>query len=298
MLTDTGLRFTKEEELELGGKVQEGIKAQERLEKELDLSSKEKSKLKNLVIEGEQAEDLLFQSHIALAHNVIYKIHRKAGVAYSIEDMAQDAYIGLQNAIKNYDPSKNCKFSTFGYLRIYKEVSISLNKMRTIRMPENKMLIYSNIIKAEAEYDSSHKDEPINYDDRDNFIIETVNSNLKNANLNHEVLAQIRTAVVGTVSLNAPTNDIGNTEFGDMLEDKDKTIQQKANDLLLDLTSQLTQEELNLLAYQYDYGNPTMTADEFMLVHGIDEKEMKRRTKKIITRLSKNAKKEDWKGVL
>lgn len=56
-----------------------------------------------------------FEDHMRLAEMIAKKIHFIFRNHYELEDLIQDAYVGLMMAIKKFDDSKGYKFSTYAY---------------------------------------------------------------------------------------------------------------------------------------------------------------------------------------
>ena len=77
--------------------------------------------------------------------NLVKKVLRKTYPSiintYDEEDFVQEGMLGLYDAMKRYDESKNCKFSTLAYICIR---SMILKKMKVTR---NKIKMYDkNVI--------------------------------------------------------------------------------------------------------------------------------------------------------
>lgn len=76
------------------------------------------------------ALDTLIQNHKNLIFHLIlkYSVHD----SYCIEDISQEAYIALIDAIRTYRGSNNCKFTTFAYFVIRNKILNFILKQKLI----------------------------------------------------------------------------------------------------------------------------------------------------------------------
>lgn len=109
--------------------------------------------------EGDTAvEELLIISNLRLVVKVTLK-YIKPGVYFL--DLIQDGTIGLINAIKRFDPSKNYKLSTYATWWIKKEIIESLKeKLNFIKIPNYILLMYKKIIMVERELHNKNGKKP------------------------------------------------------------------------------------------------------------------------------------------
>ena len=273
--------MTKEEELAQGVIVQRGLEAEELLSS--GTAPKEQiEELMELVHAGELAQEYLFDTHIKLAKNRAKWMSRQTGTRYSIEDLNQDAYIALSLAIRTYDPSRNCRLSTHAYRKITKTLSVSINKMRSVRLPENRMGDYLHINKAEAEYISINGGN-IDPWEMQEFVIEKTG-------LSKEVIATIKSAISGSISINTPISEDGG-EFGDLLQD-DETIEEKdiQNQELLGLLCKLSQEQQDILAYEFGLGKPSVPLEVYMKENTLSRSDVTKASKRLIKEIKRGVK--------
>lgn len=279
MLKTTDLKLSREEQYELGYAVQKGVRASEKLASDEVFSTEELRQMNEDIANGEIAQDILFEAHIGLANSLAKNMHSKAGVSYDLNDMAQDAYMGLTKAILTYDPSHDCLLSTHAYRRTTKELSISLNKMRSVRLPENKMAEYLQITRAENKYRQLHGEEGTSSDEL-KFIHE-------DTGLNYETIGLIKRSIRGAVSLNAPLGPDGG-EIGDLVEGEGETPAVFDNPILIEIMEKLSEKEKNLIAFEYNYGENTMSLSKFIEVYGIPEESIPKEARKV-TRAIRNS---------
>lgn len=270
--------FDKEEELRLGGLVRAGQLAQAKLDENDNLTKKEINELNKIIDEGKEAHNILFETHIALANKLALKMARQTQTAYSVEDLEQDAYLALSEAANTYDPSKNCVLTTHAYYKITKALSVKINKMRPVRLPENRMGDYLHITKAEAEFLQMNNG-IIDNDKMLDYVVETTG-------LTKEVIALIKQTMKGSVSLNAPLGEDGG-EFGDLIKDETATSHEIENPVLADILSTLSPFELDVLAFETEVGNPSMKLEDFLVKYNMSKEELQKKGKQIIRLLKK-----------
>lgn len=280
MLKNTKAQYTKEEELEFGKKVQLGIKAKKQLEEKSDLSSEEILELTKIMNEGEAARMELFETHINFANHLSQKMHKKTGTNYPLEDLQQDAYIALNKATLTYNPNKNCQLSTHAFYAITKALSVTINKMRSVRLPENRMGEYLFITRAEAEYMNEH--EHRNNADMLEYVAEKTG-------LTKEIIITIKSAIKGAYSLNVPVGE-GNSDFIDLLADKNTDNHEIKSPLLTTLLSDLTQYEQDIIALELRVGVASLSRSKFKEKWNIDDIGLEKESKRIVRQLKKKVK--------
>lgn len=278
--------MTKEQELEEGRKVQSGLDAEVKLENRTSLSDEEISELENIAYMGQLAQEHLFETHIKLATDRAKWMSRQTGTRYSIDDLKQDAYYALSLAIKTYDPSHNCRLSTHAFRRITKALSVSINKMRPVRLPENRMGDYLHITKAEAEY-LREKRGDVDPAEMQAYVMEKTG-------LSKVIITTIKSAISGTVSMNAPLGDEGG-EFGDLLPDTKLDEAPITSEALLEIFCNLSQEEQDILVYEYGVGTPSIPIDKYMRSNNVDKVGITKKAKEITRNLKRKHNKKKTK---
>lgn len=85
-----------------------------------------------------KARDEVFMANARFVINHVNKIGSGAGMARYKDELIQVGNIGMLEAIKRFDPSKNLKFISYAVFWIRAEISKWMSKnYRTIRIPEN-----------------------------------------------------------------------------------------------------------------------------------------------------------------
>lgn len=275
-------RLTKEEELELGRKIQEMKKA-----KAKQASGEKITKEEGIAIyEGDEALALLVSNYYNFARDIVWKHHKKTGTKYDKDDLLQDAIAALCEAAYEYDPSKNCKLSTYAFYGITKRVSTTINYQRLVRMPENKMGEYIEIMKAQKVYNELSREEQSKYGNELEFIYATVN------NIDKSEIDLILENMQPQVSLNAVIHD-GGGELMDIIEDDrpeaNRPSEVELDDNVVDIINQLDEYERDLIAFEFGVFPASMSYNDFLEKYNTDDRKVKTDTRRVIRKMRKLA---------
>lgn len=156
--------LTKDEELELGTRIQKARRIQELQAKDNDLDSYTvdgvtftPDEAAEAIVLGDKAIKKLLESNSALVWSRARLFKSKNPYVYDLEDLVQDGFIGLLRAAEKYDPTRGNKFSTVAFYWIDQAIARSVNKTaRLIRLPENRVQDFYNISKIRASYEESN----------------------------------------------------------------------------------------------------------------------------------------------
>lgn len=278
-------KLTKEEELEYGGKIQAMNEIKDLEGYDFDSITPEQRKI---VMDGEEALEILTSNYINLARSIAHKHHSKTGTRYDLEDLLQDAVSALIEAARTYNPSKNCRLSTYAYYGITKKVSSTINYQRLVRLPENKMGEYIEITKAQKAYNELSIDEQANYDSELDYIYKNV------GDIKKTEVDLILENMQPQVSLNSEIYD-GDGQLMDVLKDENaETEFRKTEQLdkgLERIINELTPFQKDLIAYEFEAYAPSMPYEDFLEVHNITDKQVKSEIRKTITKMTHIARK-------
>lgn len=276
-------KLTKEEELELGRKIQKMNVILE--SKPEDKRTKEDKKI---ILDGEGALSLLVSNYINLARSITHKMHSKTGTKYDIEDLMQDAISALIESAKDYNPEKNCKLGTYAYYGITKRVSSSINYQRLVRMPENKMGDYIKITDAQKEYNLLKEEEKSKFRNELDYVYKT-------AGLKKSEVDLILENMQPQVYLNSSSPSFEGTELIDILVDERKDeMKERVEGLdpgVERIIQELTPFQRDLVAYEFGVFSPSVQYSEFLSINDLDDKKVKNLTRKTITVMTNLAKK-------
>lgn len=275
------IRLTKQEELVLGRKIQVMKELKENVDSE-DFTKEDY----RTIAEGEIALETLVSSYYNLARKIAHTHHKKTGTKYSIEDLLQDAISALVDSAYKYDPSKNCRLSTYAYYGITKRVSTTINYQRLVRLPENKMGEYIKISQAQTEYGEL----PI--EEQEKWVSELAYVYANVGDLKREEVDLILSNMQPQVSLNADIYD-GDGELMDLMVDE-KAEQEVVSYGNLDsetlrILNNLSDYEKDLVAYEFGAFAPSMPYSEFQEQNELDDKKIKSETRKVVRKMRKIA---------
>ena len=282
MIKQRNDNLTKEQELELGAKIQRWQKLKARVEAGYELTTDEDFQVWN---EGEEAFEILVGNYYDLARNIAHRHHKRTGTKYAIEDLIQDAIVALCESAYSYDPSKDCKLSTHAYYGITKKVSTTINKQRLVRMPENKMGEYNEILKAQKEYNDLVSEGQRPEITELEFIYENVDLPQSEINL---ILSNMQ----ATVSLNATINENGGELLGIVGESFDHVEADRYTDLdpeLARMIADLTPFERDLIAYEFGAFPASMEYADFLVKYDMTDRRVKSATRRTIKKMRDKA---------
>lgn len=126
--------LSKEEEIELGKKIQTGLK---------EGASEEEKKA------GKEAQNAMVNSNIRLMMNIA-KDYSRMGVSFL--DLVQEGYFGLQRAVEKFDPTRGNRFSTYAYPWIKQAMQRLVNEQgRGIKISRHAITNIAKVRKAISE---------------------------------------------------------------------------------------------------------------------------------------------------
>ncbi len=126
--------LSKEEEIELGEKIQTGLK---------EGASEEEKKA------GKEAQNAMVNSNIRLVMNIA-KDYSRMGVSFL--DLVQEGYFGLQRAVEKFDPARGNRFSTYAYPWIRQAMQRLVNEQgRGIKISRHAITNIAKVRKAISE---------------------------------------------------------------------------------------------------------------------------------------------------
>ncbi len=138
--------LTAEEEVTLARRIQQGVLATGKLEKDSPDATKSR-KLKRLKYEGEQAKRRLAEANLRL---VVSVAKRYMGRGMNFLDLIQEGNIGLLRAVEKFDHRRGYKFSTYASWWIRQAISRAIaDQARTIRIPVHMVETINRLIRTQ-----------------------------------------------------------------------------------------------------------------------------------------------------
>ena len=261
--------LTKEQELEMGRKIQAMIAIKEKMKNvELELSEEEVL----ILNEGEEALEILVGNHYNLARRIAHRNHQKTGTRYELEDLLQDSILALVEAAQ-----------TFDHYGITKKVTSTINFQRIVRMPENKMGDYYSISQAQAAYKSLPDYKKEKYANELEYVYE-------NVDISKEDIDIILNNMQPSVSLNAKIFD-GEGELMDTLIDENSEYEVveygNLDENIIKVVDELNNYEKDLLAFEYGIFPASMDYSDFKKKYKLSDKKMKLEVNKLNRKMRK-----------
>lgn len=152
-------------------------------------------------------------------NNLIYSIIYKYFKFYkSKDDLYQAGYIGLLNALNNYDPARGVKFTTYAYQYIYGEILKQVNHDKNLKIDRSTSLLYLKIVKVSALLSQKLMHEPTCKEVAD--YLEISEELVINANISASTILNIedkepnyKEDYVGKIALRQELDKLSDTEL-------------------------------------------------------------------------------------
>ncbi|MDQ3940214.1 MAG: sigma-70 family RNA polymerase sigma factor, partial [Actinomycetota bacterium] len=141
--------LTDVQEVELARAIEEGERANEKLEKTKKLTDKQRVALETQVRVGRRAKRRFIQSNLRLVVSIAKK-YSAAGLP--LLDLIQEGNLGLMRAVEKFDYQRGFKFSTYATWWIRQAITRAIaDKARTIRIPVHMVETLYRVRKVQSE---------------------------------------------------------------------------------------------------------------------------------------------------
>jgi RNA polymerase primary sigma factor len=138
--------LTAEEEVMLARRIQRGMQASKKLQKN-GLDPVKIDKLRRQVLDGERAKRNLAEANLRL---VVSVAKRYIGRGMNFLDLIQEGNIGLLRAVEKFDHRRGYKFSTYASWWIRQAISRAIaDQARTIRIPVHMVETINRLIRTQ-----------------------------------------------------------------------------------------------------------------------------------------------------
>ena len=252
-LTDIGQYplLTKEGEVELAKKIEEGLKAEEKTKaNSAKLTPTEIRKLKVIIRRGSKAERTFVQSNLRLVVSIAKK-YQASGLP--LLDLIQEGNLGLMHAVEKFDWRKGFKFSTYATWWIRQAITRGIaNTGRTIRLPVHAGDTLARLQKARSRLEIKFGRQA------------TLAELSTEVEMPEDKVTEALRFAAEPLSLSEPLREDGDAELGDVVEDRsaESPFETAATALLPEEISRLLaplderEREILKLRFGLDRGEP------------------------------------------
>jgi RNA polymerase primary sigma factor len=201
----THVLLTATDEVHLARAIEDGRRAEIRLETANELTTRERAELEELVDAGDEARMTFIRANLRL---VISIAKRYTGRGLDMLDLIQEGNLGLIRAVEKFDWRKGFKFSTYATWWIRQAITRGLgNSARTIRLPVHMVDIVRTVHETEQNLHEELHRAP------------TIDEIAEASGLDPERVKVALDAPTDTVSLDRPVGEEGDSELHEFVID-------------------------------------------------------------------------------
>ncbi len=209
-LTDIGRYplLTKDDEVRLAQKIEAGVAARNEMENSSNgsLTPARKRSLRKALRQGDVSERTFVQSNLRLVVSIAKK-YQASGLP--LLDLVQEGNLGLMHAVEKFDWRKGFKFSTYATWWIRQAITRGIaNTGRTIRLPVHAGDTLVRLQKARSRLELKNG-RPV-----------TLAELAEDADMSEAKVVEALRFASEPMSLSEPLRDDGDTELGDVVEDR------------------------------------------------------------------------------
>jgi len=243
--------LTREEEVELAQRIEKG-----------DLAAKER----------------LINSNLRL---VIKFARRYQGHGLTMQDLVQEAMLGLIRAAEKFDYRRGYKFSTYAVLWIKQAIQRGLdNTGRPVRIPAHIAQRERTVNRVEAELSASLNREP------------TEEEIAERAKLPLDEVKAVRDLTRVTTSLDAPVGDDGDTTLGEFRAEASESVEEEVDEreqenAVTAALATLPEDERRVIELRFGTGDePVATLREVGRELGVTQQRVRQLEERALKRLA------------
>ncbi|MBP0451731.1 sigma-70 family RNA polymerase sigma factor [Kitasatospora sp. RG8] len=279
------------EEVELARRIEAGLFAEERLNREPPPADPLAGELDTLVVIGRIAKRRLIEANLRL---VVSVAKRYIGRGLTLLDLVQEGNLGLIRAVEKFDYARGYKFSTYATWWIRQAMSRALaDQARTIRVPVHVVELINRVVRVQRVLLQQRGTEPTPAEIA--VVLELTEARVREL---------IRLAQE-PISLHTPVGEEDDVALGDLIEDADAASPAESATFLLlrqhleAVLATLGERERQVVQLRYglDDGRPR-TLEEIGVVFGVTRERIRQIESKTLVKLRDHAFAEQLRGYL
>ena len=275
--------LTADEEVTLAERIQQGLRAAERIAELEDAglaTHPDVVDLEHAVDDGNRAKSALIQANLRLVVSIA-KRYRNRGTTMGFLDLIQEGNLGLMRAVDKFDHTKGFKFSTYATWWIRQAITRAIaDQARTIRIPVHMMETINKVVRVQRQMVQE-----LGRDPTDEELAERVL-------LTPEKVREIRRINQDTVSLEQPVNDEDGFSLSDVIEDKEAEVPPDAaarrmlNEAVQEVLAELSEREQQIVRLRFGLDDGQMrTLEEVGKEFGVTRERIRQIEAKTLAKL-------------
>jgi RNA polymerase primary sigma factor len=252
------------------------------------LTAEEEVELAQRIERGDlEAKERLINSNLRL---VISNARRYQGFGLSMQDLVQEAMLGLIRAAEKFDWRRGYKFSTYATLWIRQAIQRGLdNTGRPIRVPAHVAQRQRTVNRITAQLTAELDREP------------TDDEVARRAKLPLDEVAAMRDLTRVTTSLDAPVSEDGDATLGELRADEAPPVEDEVADRQRERTveaalSKLPENQKRVIELRFGTGTePVASVREVGRELGVTQQQVRQLEEQALERLAKDAALATWR---
>ena len=239
------------------------------------IDPEEEVRLAKLIKQGDKkAKEKLIKANLRFAISVA-KQYQNNGLP--LEDLIQEANLGLCKAAELFDETRGFKFISYAVWWIRQYILLALsNHSRNIRIPANQVSVINKINKKISSFEQEHNRRPTSSE-----ISELMD-------MPKERVEELTQSAIRSVSLDTTINDDENSTLLDIIPGEEPI------DNSIDLTevlNLLTNREHDVIMLYFGIGVPELPQDEIANLFGLTSERIRQIKETAIKKLRKDSNK-------